>query len=231
MFAQIVLFGDSLTQQSFSLEIGGWGAELSDSYQRRADILNRGFSGYNTDWAKLILPRLVSKDNLPDVVVLFWGANDSSLAELNPHQHVPVERYKGNLGAMCDYLLDAGLPKTAIILVTPPPVHEGMWLKHNQDKNWVSSDRLNSVTKLYADAVEQLGTEREIETVHLYTEMEGKEDLQGYLSDGLHMSKAGNALVASLLKHAMEQKLAGTKQVFPDWKETNADKLKTSVSV
>ncbi len=231
MFAQIVLFGDSLTQQSFSLETGGWAAELSNSYQRRADFLNRGFSGYNTDWARLILPQLISKDNLPDVVVLFWGANDSSLAELNPHQHVPVKRYKDNLGAMCDYLLDTGLSKTAIILVTPPPVHEGMWLEHNQDKDWVSPDRVNSVTRLYADAVEQLGAERGIDTVHLYTEMEQKEDLGGYLSDGLHMSEAGNALVASLLKHVMEQKLASTEQVFPDWKETNVDKLKTAVGV
>ncbi len=142
-----------------------------------------------------------------------------------------MKGYKDNLGAMCDYLLDTGLSKTAIILVTPPPVHEGMWLEHNQDKDWVSPDRVNSVTRLYADAVEQLGAERGIDTVHLYTEMEQKEDLGGYLSDGLHMSEAGNALVASLLKHVMEQKLASTEQVFPDWKETNVDKLKTAVGV
>lgn len=43
---RIVLFGDSITQQSFSC--GGWGARMADAYQRKADVLNRGYSGYNT---------------------------------------------------------------------------------------------------------------------------------------------------------------------------------------
>lgn len=206
-------------------------AELSDSFQRRADILNRGFSGYNTDWGRLILPRLVSKEHLPDVVVVFFGANDAALAELNPHQHVPVERYWDNLGAMCDYLLDAGLPKTAIVLITPPPVHEEMWMQHNLDKEWTRSDRLNSVTRLYAQAVEELGRERGIDTVHLYSEVEQKENLQQYLSDGLHMSKAGNALLASLMKPVLEKKLAGVKEVFPNWKDASVEEIRAAVGL
>lgn len=68
---QIMLFGDSLTQWSWDLDQGGIGARLAgtsipmwattatfqrlhnapDLYVRKLDILNRGFSGYNTDWA------------------------------------------------------------------------------------------------------------------------------------------------------------------------------------
>jgi isoamyl acetate esterase len=68
---QIILFGDSLTQFSWDLDQGGIGARLAgtsipmwattasfqrlnnapDLYVRKLDILNRGFSGYNTDWA------------------------------------------------------------------------------------------------------------------------------------------------------------------------------------
>ena len=67
---QIVLFGDSLTQMSWNPELGGIGARLTgtsipimtstlhfklynttDLYARKLDVLNRGFSGYNTDWA------------------------------------------------------------------------------------------------------------------------------------------------------------------------------------
>ena len=43
---RFLLFGDSLTQQSF--EEGGWGSKLVSRYQRKADVTLRGYSGYNT---------------------------------------------------------------------------------------------------------------------------------------------------------------------------------------
>ncbi len=44
----IVLFGDSITQQGFGLNGHvGWASLLANDYIRRADVLNRGFSGYN----------------------------------------------------------------------------------------------------------------------------------------------------------------------------------------
>ena len=223
MYVQVVLFGDSLTQQSFSVEARGWGAQLADYCPRKADFLNRGFSGYNTDWARLILPRLVKKEALPDVIVLFFGANDSALLELNSHQHVPVDRYQRNLAAMCDYLLEIGMAKSAILLVTPPPVHEEMWLEHNHDETWVRSDRQNSVTRLYAEAVEELGRGKDLD-VQLFKELEDK-DLRKYLSDGLHFSEAGNLVMASLLKPFLEKRLEGREEVFPNWKEASVEVL------
>ena len=47
---KIILLGDSITQGSLSATLSGWGTYLADVYQRRADVYNRGFSGYNTDW-------------------------------------------------------------------------------------------------------------------------------------------------------------------------------------
>lgn len=45
----ILLFGDSITQ-------GGWqpygfAQRLAYVYARRLDVINRGLSGYNTEWA------------------------------------------------------------------------------------------------------------------------------------------------------------------------------------
>lgn len=51
-------------------------------YFRKCDVLNRGFSGYNTRWAKIILPRLIRKGSgteNPVAVTIFFGANDSTL--------------------------------------------------------------------------------------------------------------------------------------------------------
>ena len=42
---QIVLFGDSITQQSFDPEKCGWGAYLANAYMRKMDVVNRGYSG------------------------------------------------------------------------------------------------------------------------------------------------------------------------------------------
>lgn len=49
VYPEWLLFGDSISQQSFSA--GGYGQWVADYYQRRADIINRGYDGCNTEWA------------------------------------------------------------------------------------------------------------------------------------------------------------------------------------
>ncbi|MBA0690095.1 hypothetical protein Goari_007791 [Gossypium aridum] len=56
MRPNIVLFGDSITQESF--RSGGWGASLADTYSRKADVVLRGYGGYNTRWALFLLHHL-----------------------------------------------------------------------------------------------------------------------------------------------------------------------------
>lgn len=51
-----IMFGDSITQQAW--QRGGLGQHLSEVYQRRMDIVNRGFSGYNSNWALQAAPRV-----------------------------------------------------------------------------------------------------------------------------------------------------------------------------
>jgi hypothetical protein len=78
----IILFGDSLTQRSWDIDQGGIGARLAgtwtpmwvttatfhrlrnapDLYARKLDILNRGFSGYNTDWALPVWEQVRQRD-------------------------------------------------------------------------------------------------------------------------------------------------------------------------
>lgn len=78
---KFLLFGDSITQKSFS--VGGWGAALTDAYQRKADVLNRGYSGYNSRWALQLLDRVLPEE-VPGEIVLstvFFGANDAALPD------------------------------------------------------------------------------------------------------------------------------------------------------
>jgi lysophospholipase L1-like esterase len=104
----IILFGDSITQQGFSggstAASPGWLSLLSNAYARRADILNRGYSGYNTRHALDILSSVFGPDcNAGDadnvlMVTVFFGANDASLLGDRDHcQHVPIDEYESNL--------------------------------------------------------------------------------------------------------------------------------------
>ncbi|XP_042033893.1 GDSL esterase/lipase At5g62930-like isoform X1 [Salvia splendens] len=75
MRPQIVLFGDSITQQSF--RSGGWGASVADTYSRKVDVVLRGYGGYNTRWALFLLNhlfplRLLFFSGL--MMLLFWRA-------------------------------------------------------------------------------------------------------------------------------------------------------------
>nr|XP_023889500.1 GDSL esterase/lipase CPRD49-like [Quercus suber] len=65
---QFVLFGSSIVQLSFSH--GGWGAILSDIYARKADILLRGYFGWNSRRALQVLNQVFPK-------VLYFYAQDA----------------------------------------------------------------------------------------------------------------------------------------------------------
>eukprot|EP00798_Chlamydomonas_sp_ICE-L_P006097 gene6097-2694_t len=75
---KFILFGDSLTQRSMSSE-GGWGAALAHNYGRKADVVIRGYGGYNTRGALPMLDSIFEECTPSStlLVTIFFGANDS----------------------------------------------------------------------------------------------------------------------------------------------------------
>ncbi|KAG8896057.1 hypothetical protein FRB99_000200, partial [Tulasnella sp. 403] len=49
----ILLIGDSLTQGGW--QEGGFAQRLAYVYARKLDVVNRGLSGYNSEWAMPVL--------------------------------------------------------------------------------------------------------------------------------------------------------------------------------
>ncbi|XP_075057560.1 isoamyl acetate-hydrolyzing esterase 1 homolog [Mixophyes fleayi] len=219
---RIILFGDSITQ--FAFEANGWGATLADKLARKCDVLNRGLSGYNSRWAKIILPKLISKSCLSEntvAVTIFFGANDSSLKEENPQQHIPLKEYTENLRSMIQYLKTVDITQDKIILITPPPIHEPSWEKQCYTKG-SKLNRLNSVAGVYAKACAQVGDECGTEVLDLWTLMqEGGRDYTVYLSDGLHLSDKGNQFLESNLWLILEKKLGALPFVLPYWNDVD----------
>ncbi|EEE65118.1 hypothetical protein OsJ_20181 [Oryza sativa Japonica Group] len=82
MRPSIVLFGDSITEEAFGE--GGWGAHLANHYSGSADVVLRGYSGYNTRWAAMVAAGAVVAGAAgaaapPAAVTVCFGANDASL--------------------------------------------------------------------------------------------------------------------------------------------------------
>lgn len=190
----IVLFGDSITQFGFgnSPETQyGWASLLAAAYTRRCDILNRGFSGYNSRHAVELLPRIFTDDTAVDTLfcTVFFGANDAAVP--GEAQHIAIEEYTENIQKIVTSIRSkAASPSLPILLITPPPVDEEAWAKARGTSP--VSDRTNARAKAYGNAAREKlhGHVSVVDAFHL---LEGDSSNRAqYLSDGLHLNEKGN---------------------------------------
>ena len=184
---------------------------MADHFQRRADVLNRGFSGYNSDWARAVLPHVLTSREPPDVITVLLGSNDAIKEGLK--KHVPLERYTRNLQNILEYTACLDTPT---LLLTPPPVCDRRLCDKTNDR---PLDRENERTSLYAKAALTVGMEKSVDTIDLYSAMVKEPEYHKYLSDGLHFNAAGGQFLAELVIPKLELHLCKQKGVFPDWKD------------
>jgi lysophospholipase L1-like esterase len=202
-----VLFGDSITQQSFS--VGGYGARVADRYARRMDVLNRGYSGYNTRWAlervAEVFPTSAAAADNVKLVTVFFGANDAALPDLSgARQHVPLDEYRRNLAAITAHIRRSCGDGCAIALITPPPVDHAKRLAFQRERYADDAtgelERTNEAAGKYAAACVEVAAAEGLPVVELWQAMQAADGgAAQYLSDGLHLSPAGNAFVAEAL--------------------------------
>lgn len=197
---RFVLFGDSITEQSF--RPGGWGAALANSYARKADIIVRGYGGYNTRWALFLLNHIFPPNcnDAPAVTTIFFGANDAViLGRTSEKQHVPPEEYKQNLRNTVHHLKECS-PTMLVILITPPPVDEDGRNEYARslygDKARELPERTNEMTGIYASNCVELAHELNLPCVDIWSRMQETIGWQKkFLSDGLHLTPEGNDVV------------------------------------
>ena len=206
---KILLMGDSLTQLGFE----GWAATLANVYQRRADVLNRGYSGYNTKFY-LQLP----EDNEQNVVlaIIFFGANDAALVEQDKHHHVPLDDYQANLKAL---VARARRLTNNVLLLAPPPVHHQQRLDYQKQRFGPKAtgilERTLEHTGLYAKACCHVAQELQVPCIDLYHDMlqaatkkDGEDDHGVFLNDGLHFSAEGHRFVGARVLDAIHTHFA-----------------------
>jgi lysophospholipase L1-like esterase len=203
---KLLLLGDSLTQTSLE----GWGGGLAHRYQRRADVLNRGMSGYNTRWFIDYAKHsgVWYEPGKIALTIIFFGANDASLAEENPHHHVPLEEYKSNLKTIVAKTQES-FPESQILLITPPPVHHGQRLAFQKerygDKATGVLERTLEGAGQYAEACKSVAGDLELPVLDLYTIMkDAVDDFGDFFYDGLHFNKTGHDTVLEHLVKSIE---------------------------
>ncbi|KAG0226316.1 hypothetical protein BGW42_003775 [Actinomortierella wolfii] len=238
-FDEFMLFGDSITQYSFNVDLRGFGAQLAHKYLRRLDVINRGFSGYTTDQAIHLLPQFlprgqkVEDKTQPKIqfLTIFFGANDSCLS-FSP-QHVPIERYERNLRALIDMVHSPSSPYyapwTKIIVIVPPVIDYDRWAQH-RDSQGRPMDRTVDQTREYAIKCREVAQEYQaknkpkedgqpwyhqvdvIDTWNLMNDQirAGNKSLGDYLVDGLHLNSDGNELIYQELSKLIQTK-------YSDW--------------
>ncbi|XP_028805364.1 GDSL esterase/lipase CPRD49-like [Neltuma alba] len=201
---QIVLFGSSIVEYSFSHE--GWGSILAHLYSRRADIVVRGYSGWNSKRALEVLPQVFPKDGgvQPDLIIVYFGGNDSMLphpAGLGPH--VPLSDYKDNMRAIADYLQSLS-EKTRLIFLTAPPINEAQIQKSLSGV--LGLTRTNELCRTYSEACLKVCQERNIKAIDLWNALQQRQDwLDVCFTDGIHLSSVGSKIVAKEILKVLKE--------------------------
>uniref|UniRef100_D8PWM2 SGNH hydrolase-type esterase domain-containing protein n=2 Tax=Schizophyllum commune (strain H4-8 / FGSC 9210) TaxID=578458 RepID=D8PWM2_SCHCM len=236
----IMLFGDSITQGAWEPGKDGFGTRLAHVYARKLDVLNRGLSGYNTEWAIPVFEKVfATKDqqaHVPKVrlLTIWFGANDACIKP-SP-QHVSLPKFTANLKHLISLVRSPTSthysPDTKILLITPPPVNtlqRGADLRARDPPKEL--DREFKVTEAYAQAVRDVGREERVPVVDVFQAIwsaagEKEEELAKFLGDGLHLNAVGYEIMYVELLKVIKEKYPeldpdNLRYSFPRWDEVD----------
>ncbi|KAH7951327.1 hypothetical protein HPB52_008000 [Rhipicephalus sanguineus] len=201
---RIYLFGDTLTQSSFN--IGGWGSVIAEHFSRRCDVLSRGLCGYNTRAWRHALPLVLGPEDARSVaaLVLMMGTSDCADPRDPEATHVPLDEYSDNVAHMLDYIQACGISYGRIILVTPPPIDEQLWLAHCR--------------------------RRGVKVVDAHSHFLNDAHWSRLLSDGINLSPAGSHKLTAVLVPVLREVVGGAPRLFPEFSELDPDKPEDAIS-
>ncbi|XP_010253884.1 PREDICTED: GDSL esterase/lipase CPRD49 [Nelumbo nucifera] len=202
---QFVLFGSSIVQ--FSFANGGWGAILADIYARKADILVRGYSGWNSRRALQVVDQVFPKDAAvqPSLVIVYFGGNDS----MGPHSsglgpHVPLPEYVENMRKIAFHLKSLS-ENTRIIFLSCPPVNEEV-VRKGTSAIFSEIDRTNEACHRYSDACLELCREIDVKAVDLFNAIQKRDDWMNVcFTDGIHFSAEGSKIVVEEILRILKE--------------------------
>ena len=212
MYKRVLFLGDSQTERGTGS--GGWVSTLGHKYCRYIDITNRGLSGYNTKWTSENFNKIVPNYTgyYFDMAVVWFGSNDA--VKRGQTQHVSPTDYERNLTMIVCNLINMGILSQNILVLTPPTVDEAML-----EASYPGSRRNQDMEK-YAHIARDVARSRNCKTGDLFDMFQEGQKGKSLFTDGLHLSDAGNTIVAEVVDRFIEERV-GTVPPCPDWKTFN----------
>ncbi|OVA02689.1 Lipase [Macleaya cordata] len=188
---------------------GGWGAILADIYSRKADVLLRGYNGWNSRRAFQVVDQVFPKDAVvqPSLVIVYFGGNDS----MGPHPsglgpHVPLPEYIENMRKIAIHLKSLS-EKTRIIYLSCPPVSEEKLREWTSNTELISPVvRTNENCRIYSEACKELCREMGLKVVDLWSAIQKRDDWKNAcFTDGIHFSSEGSKVVVEEIMKVLKE--------------------------
>lgn len=214
---------------------------LSDKYIRKVDVINRGFSGYNSLHALELFHRLFSKENCKNTLLmtLFFGANDSGV---NGEQMLSSEDYVANMRKLINLSLETFPENCPVIVITPPPCYAE---KFNESRgiHKHENQRTEEFRNLCLSVIQEFSSNSRVYSVDIWEDILGKtwnveseefnRILNDYVSDGLHLNAKGNEILFNKLIKLIDEKLPhlnadNMKRIGPYWRDIDPDNIKAA---
>jgi lysophospholipase L1-like esterase len=188
---KIVLFGDSITAGYLEEAVSPILVDLVSQKLQTAGLkdvvlVNAGLPGDTTvDGLKRLEQEVMAED--PDLVVVFFGANDASV-----DRKVPLAMYQQNLETIVKTI---GSEK--VVLITSPYTDSARKPERPQDRI-----RENVAVGL------TIGEKYQLPVINLFEAMLAVPDVNQLLQrDGLHFTQAGYELLSSLIVQTIKGRL------------------------
>ncbi|CEP62229.1 isoamyl acetate-hydrolyzing esterase LALA0_S05e00760g [Lachancea lanzarotensis] len=232
-YPKFLLFGDSITEFAFNTEpdekIGhqfALGAALCRDYTRKLDIIQRGFSGYNSRWALQILPKILESESSSEIVMctIFFGSNDAASAG---RQRVEVTEFIENITSLVHMVKVKNIKP---ILIGPGLHDSERWAELKPDQISQGTFRSNDCNKRYSDALQQIALREKIPFVNLYDafQEQGGDQWRELLLDGVHYTGKGykvfyNELLKTIRSAYPEFAPENVIYKLPNWRDVEED--------
>nr|DAD26734.1 TPA_asm: hypothetical protein HUJ06_028202 [Nelumbo nucifera] len=172
-----------------------------------ADILVRGYSGWNSRRALQVVDQVFPKDAAvqPSLVIVYFGGNDS----MGPHSsglgpHVPLPEYVENMRKIAFHLKSLS-ENTRIIFLSCPPVNEEV-VRKGTSAIFSEIDRTNEACHRYSDACLELCREIDVKAVDLFNAIQKRDDWMNVcFTDGIHFSAEGSKIVVEEILRILKE--------------------------
>lgn len=207
---RIICIGDSITERGFDTSLNGWVAQLQYLFGSKADVINRGISGFNSrqyvhyiaspQFRDIFESKYKSVPGFFHLVTVCLGANDASFQSLNPKQHIPLDEFRRNMFTIVATLAELGVESSRIVVIAPPPVVDPQKYPHHSEATACHSE---AVTSAYRDAAAEVA---KVSGCRFCDVRAYKYD--DIWVDGIHLNKAGNELVVRAVLDVIKSELS-----------------------